>query len=85
MHNPRVFVAPRSQIPHVFIQEISVTDLLCARHQMHPPLFFSQLLVKMETALVDQWLRLSASKAGVTGLIPGQGTKIPRATKVAKK
>ena len=85
MHNPRVFFAPRSQIPHVFIQEISVTDLLCAGHQMPPPLFFLSYWLKMETALVDQWLRLSASKAGVTGLIPGRGTTIPRATKVAKQ
>ena len=43
-----------------------------------PSPFFSQLIVKTETALVDQWLRLSASKAGVTGLIPGRGTKTLR-------
>ena len=30
-----------------------------------------------ETSLVVQWLRLCASNAGGTGLIPGRGTKIP--------
>ena len=30
-----------------------------------------------ETSLVIQWLRLCASNQGGTGLIPGQGTKIP--------
>ena len=29
------------------------------------------------TSLAVQWLRLRASTAGGTGLIPGQGTKIP--------
>ena len=29
--------------------------------------------------LMVQWLRLRASTAGVMGLIPGQGTKIPHA------
>ena len=32
------------------------------------------------TSLVVQWLRLRASTAGGTGLIPGWGTKIPHAT-----
>ena len=32
------------------------------------------------TSLVIHWLRLLASNAGVAGLIPGQGTKIPHAT-----
>ena len=31
------------------------------------------------TSLAVQWLRLHASIAGGMGLIPGQGTKIPRA------
>ena len=31
----------------------------------------------MGTSLVDQWLRLSASNEGDTGLIPGQRTKVP--------
>ena len=30
-------------------------------------------------SLVVQWLRLKASTAEAVGLIPGQGTKIPRA------
>ena len=29
------------------------------------------------TSPMVQWLRLCASNAGVMGLIPGQGTKIP--------
>ena len=32
-----------------------------------------------------QWLRLHAPSAGGTGLIPGQGTKIPRATQWGQK
>ena len=32
------------------------------------------------TSLVVQWLRLCTSNAGVVGLIPGPGTKIPHAT-----
>ena len=31
------------------------------------------------TSLIAQWLRLRASNAGGEGVIPGQGTKIPRA------
>ena len=31
------------------------------------------------TSLAVQWLRLHASTAGHTGLIPGRGTKIPHA------
>ena len=40
------------------------------------------ILVKMipGTSLVVQWLGLYASTARGTGLIPGQGTKIPQAT-----
>ena len=37
------------------------------------------------TSLAIQWLRLCASTAGGTGLIPGQGTKIPYATQYGKK
>ena len=33
------------------------------------------------TSLTVQWLRLHTSNAGVLGLIPGQGTKIPLAVK----
>ena len=32
------------------------------------------------TSLAVQWLRRHASNAGSTGLIPGQGNKIPHAT-----
>ena len=32
-----------------------------------------------------QWLRLHASNAGHTGSIPGEGTKIPHATKPEQK
>ena len=38
---------------------------------------------KIGTSLAVQWLRLCASTAGNTGLIPGDGTKIPHS--VAKK
>ena len=34
--------------------------------------------VKMGTPLEVQWLGVGASTASDTGLIPGQGTKIPR-------
>ena len=37
------------------------------------------------TSLVVQWLRLCASNAGVVGLIPGQGTKIPDAALCGQK
>ena len=37
------------------------------------------------TSLVVQWLRLRASTAGGTGLIPGRGTKIPHAAQRGKK
>jgi len=33
----------------------------------------------LETSLALQWLRLYAPNAGVTGWIPGWGTKIPHA------
>ena len=35
--------------------------------------------------LAVQWLRLHASNAGILGLIPGQGTKIPHATQHSQK
>ena len=37
----------------------------------------------MGTSLAVKWLRLRASTAGGSGLIPGRGTKIPHA--MAKK
>ena len=37
------------------------------------------------TSLVVQWLRLHASNARSTGSIPGQGTKIPHATRCGQK
>ena len=37
------------------------------------------------TSLAVQWLRLCASTTGGTGLIPGQGTKIPRAAQCSQK
>ena len=40
---------------------------------------------KLGTSLVVQWLRLRASTAGGTGLIPGWGTKIPHAVWPKKK
>ena len=36
-------------------------------------------------SLVVQWLRLCASNAGGESLIPGQGTKVPRATGHSQK
>ena len=36
--------------------------------------------LRRETSLLIQWLILYASKAGGTGSIPDQGTKIPHAT-----
>ena len=36
-------------------------------------------------SLVVQWLRLHASNAGGMGSIPGQGTKIPHASRPKKK
>ena len=36
-------------------------------------------------SLAVQWLRSHASSAGVSGSIPGQGTKIPHACHLAKK
>ena len=39
----------------------------------------------MRTSLVVQWLRLCAAKAGVTGSIPGWGTKILHATWCGKQ
>ena len=40
---------------------------------------------KRGTFLAVQWLRLCTSTAGVTGLIPGQGTKIPHAVQCSWK
>ena len=37
------------------------------------------------TSLVVQWLRLRNSTAGDAGLIPGEGTKIPRAVRHGQK
>ena len=37
------------------------------------------------TSLVVQWLRLGASTAGGMGSIPGQGTKIPHASRRSQK
>ena len=36
------------------------------------------------TFLVVPWLRLGAPNAGGTGVIPGQGIKIPHAKKICK-
>ena len=44
-----------------------------------------QIFLKRGTSLAVQWLRLHASTAGVTGSIPGQGTKIPQAVQKTKK
>ena len=38
-----------------------------------------------ETALVVHWLRFCAANAGDSGLIPGQGTKIPHALRRGQK
>ena len=35
--------------------------------------------INMKTSLVVQWLRFYVSSAGVSGLIPGRGTKITHA------
>ena len=45
--------------------------------------FLSRFL--LWTSLVAQWLRLHASFAGGTDLIPGWGTKIPRAVGQGQK
>ena len=37
------------------------------------------------TSLAVQWLRLRTSTTGGTGLIPGQGTKIPHAAWCSQK
>ena len=37
------------------------------------------------TSLEVQWLRLHASTAGFTGLIPDQGSKIPHAMQCGQK
>ena len=37
------------------------------------------------TSLVVQWLRLCTSTTGGSGAIPGQGTKIPHATRRGQK
>ena len=51
------------------------------RHQGSPGLLLKkQTNPKNGISLVVQWLRLHASSAGGTGLIPVQGTKIPHAT-----
>ena len=41
--------------------------------------------VTHKTSLVAHWLRLQTFTLGSTGLIPGQGTKIPHAACTAKK
>ena len=41
--------------------------------------------LNLGTSLAVQWLRLSTSTAGGTGLIPGQGTKILSAVAPSKK
>ena len=43
------------------------------------------LRVVIGSSLAVQWLVLHASTAGGTGLIPGQGTKIPHAMWQKKK
>ena len=43
------------------------------------------LEILLGTSLVDQWLGPGASTAGLTGSIPGRGTKIPHVCGVAKK
>ena len=42
--------------------------------------FFTTVKIKVRTSFVVQWLRLHASTAGDTDLIPGQGTKVLHAT-----
>ena len=37
------------------------------------------------TSLVVQWLSLHAARAGIVGLIPGWGTKIPHAMQHGQK
>ena len=47
--------------------------------------FFFFLMACLGTSQAVQWLRLHASTAGGTGLIPGQGTKIPQTTECGQK
>ena len=42
-------------------------------------------LLNLTTSLPVQWLRLHASTAGGTGLVPGQGIKIPHAVWCSQK
>ena len=39
----------------------------------------------MGNSLAGQWLRLHTSTAGGTGLIPGQGTKVPHGVQCSPK
>ena len=51
-----------------------------ARHpRLHRPAPQTKELSGPETSLAVQWLRLHASTAGGTGLIPGGRTKVPHA------
>ena len=47
--------------------------------KQHTPIKTLKISSISGTFLVAQWLRLCASNAGGTGLIPGQGNKIPHA------
>ena len=63
--------------------------LITASHSYPFRIAFPQRLIIRKqwfwTSLVVLWLRLSASNAGIAGLIPGQRTKIPHATGRGKK
>ena len=52
-----------------------------ASHNLMYPIYLSS----GGTSLAVQWLRIRASTAGGAGSIPGQGTKIPRATEHSQK
>ena len=51
-------------------------------HHCLPP---SNVTLKTRNSLAVQWLGLRAFTAGVTGSIPGQGTKIPHAAQPSQK
>ena len=56
------------------------------KHYLLEYLFRLNELIEVKgTSLVVQWLRLCASNAGGMSLIPGPGTKIPRATWCGQK
>ena len=67
------------------MESIDLHNTVTAPYVQDNHIFCYQNQVLLGTSLAVQWLRLHTSTSGVTGSIPGEGTKIPHAARHGQK